>query len=52
MRSLFEPGRMRGASGEAWSGISPDGVARVSDASQRRDSQSSRVGGPPAPDRR
>ncbi len=32
MRSLFELGRMRGASGEAWSGVSPDGVALASDA--------------------
>lgn len=36
---------MRGASGEARSGVSPDGVARVSDASQHLEGQSSRVGG-------
>lgn len=39
-RSLFEPGRMRGASGEARSGVSPDGAARVSDASQHLEGQS------------
>ena len=52
MRSRFELGRMRGASGEAWSGASPDGVALVSDVSQHLNSQSLSVGGAAAPDRR
>ncbi len=56
MRSLFELGRRRGASGEAWSGVSPDGVALVSDAltdmSENRGGQSSSIDGPQLPDKR
>ncbi|MEQ1611002.1 MAG: patatin-like phospholipase family protein [Hyphomonadaceae bacterium] len=56
MRSLFELGRRRGASGEAWSGVSPDGVALVSDAptdmSENRGGQSSSIDGPQSPDKR
>jgi hypothetical protein len=56
MRSLFELGRMRGASGEAWSGVSPDGAALVSDpasdAAVYPGRQSSSLDGPPSPERR